>query len=74
MLVTHDVAEAVALADRVLLLDEGEVALDLAVELDRPRRRGGAKAAALEAALLDRLLRDREPERVEDRPSLFAAG
>jgi sulfonate transport system ATP-binding protein len=74
VLVTHDVAEAVALADRVVLLDEGDVVLDLAVELDRPRRRGSAKTAALEAALLDRLLRFGEPQPREDRQSLFAVG
>ncbi|WP_072805948.1 ABC transporter ATP-binding protein [Rhodococcoides yunnanense] len=37
LLVTHDVDEAVALADRVLVLDEGKIGLDLAIELDRPR-------------------------------------
>lgn len=37
LLVTHDVDEAVALADRVLVLDEGRIGLDLAIELPRPR-------------------------------------
>jgi sulfonate transport system ATP-binding protein len=64
ILVTHDVAEAIALADRVILLDDGVVALDLPVTLERPRRRGEAKAAALEAALLDRLMR-----RDDDKPT-----
>jgi sulfonate transport system ATP-binding protein len=40
LLVTHDVDEAVLLADRVVVLAEGRVALDLPVELPRPRRRG----------------------------------
>jgi sulfonate transport system ATP-binding protein len=57
VLVTHDVTEAVALADRVLLLEAGTIALDLPIDLPRPRRRGSAAAAALEARLLDRLLR-----------------
>ncbi|MBW4471713.1 MAG: ATP-binding cassette domain-containing protein [Stenomitos rutilans HA7619-LM2] len=39
LLVTHDVEEAVALADRVIMLDEGLVALDLTVNLPRPRQR-----------------------------------
>ncbi len=39
LLVTHDVDEAVVLADRVLVLDEGRIGLDLAIELDRPRDR-----------------------------------
>ncbi|WP_448953139.1 ABC transporter ATP-binding protein [Labrys neptuniae] len=38
LLITHDVAEAVALADRVIVLREGSVALDLAIDLPRPRR------------------------------------
>ncbi|MBP0457657.1 ABC transporter ATP-binding protein [Streptomyces montanisoli] len=39
LLVTHDVDEAVELADRVLVLDEGRIAVDLAVELRAPRSR-----------------------------------
>ncbi len=35
LLVTHDVSEAVAIADRVILIEEGEVGLDLLVELPR---------------------------------------
>ena len=37
LLVTHDVAEAVALADRVLVIEEGRIALDLDVDIPRPR-------------------------------------
>jgi sulfonate transport system ATP-binding protein len=56
VLVTHDVGEAVALADRVILLEGGRVSLDLAIGLPRPRRRGDAGLAAIEAQILDRLL------------------
>ena len=56
VLVTHDVAEAVALSDRVLVLRAGRVALDLSVDLPRPRPRASAEAAALEATILDALL------------------
>ena len=56
VLVTHDVSEAVALADRVILLERGRVALDVAIDLPRPRRRGDAALAAIEARILDRLL------------------
>ncbi len=38
VLITHDVAEAVALADRVVVLKEGSIALDIDVNLARPRR------------------------------------
>jgi sulfonate transport system ATP-binding protein len=40
LLVTDDVDEAVLLADRVAVLVDGRIALDQAVGLDRPRRRG----------------------------------
>ncbi|WP_151772441.1 ABC transporter ATP-binding protein [Streptomyces abyssomicinicus] len=39
LLVTHDVDEAVELADRVLVLEDGRISLDLAVGLPTPRSR-----------------------------------
>ncbi|BCP52244.1 aliphatic sulfonates import ATP-binding protein SsuB [Kaistia sp. 32K] len=39
LLVTHDVEEAVAMADRVLVLRDGRISLDLAVDIPTPRRR-----------------------------------
>jgi sulfonate transport system ATP-binding protein len=56
VLVTHDVSEAVALGDRVILIEEGRISLDLAIDLPRPRRRGDAAFAALEGKILDRLM------------------
>ncbi|WP_152224776.1 aliphatic sulfonates ABC transporter ATP-binding protein [Pseudomonas sp. SCB32] len=56
LLVTHDVSEAVAIADRVILIEDGEIGLDLPVELPRPRARGSARLAALEAEVLERVL------------------
>jgi sulfonate transport system ATP-binding protein len=56
IVVTHDVSEAVALADRILLLDEGRVAMDISVDLPRPRRRGDPAAGAIEERILGRLL------------------
>jgi len=53
VLITHDVAEAVALADRVVVLRQGEVALDQPITLPRPRRSGDPEAAALQARILD---------------------
>ena len=55
VLVTHDVQEAVALADRVLVIEDGGIALDVAVDLPRPRQRD-ARFAALEQRLLHHLL------------------
>lgn len=57
VLVTHDVQEALALADRILLIEEGRIGLDLPVTLPRPRRRGTPEFARLEGQVLDRLLR-----------------
>ncbi|MCX5334081.1 MULTISPECIES: ABC transporter ATP-binding protein [unclassified Streptomyces] len=37
LLVTHDVDEAIVLADRVLVLEEGRVRVDLAIERPHPR-------------------------------------
>jgi sulfonate transport system ATP-binding protein len=55
VLVTHDVEEAIALADRVLVLDGGRVALDLAVPMPRPRARHHAAFGELVTRVLDRL-------------------
>ena len=56
LLVTHDVSEAVATADRVILIEDGEIGLDLEVNLPRPRNRGSAYLAELEADVLNRVL------------------
>jgi sulfonate transport system ATP-binding protein len=37
LLVTHDVDEAIALADRVLVLDKGSIAAEEHIALERPR-------------------------------------
>jgi len=58
LLVTHDVSEAVALADRVVLIEDHRIALDERVALGRPRSRGQAAFAALEDRLLQRVLRE----------------
>ena len=57
LLVTHDVAEAVALADRVLLIEDHRITLDERVPLPRPRSRGHAPFAAFEDRVLQRVLR-----------------
>ncbi|MED5620251.1 ATP-binding cassette domain-containing protein [Ideonella sp. BN130291] len=67
LLVTHDVAEAVSLADRVLLIEDHQVALDEPVPIARPRSRAHAGFAALENRVLQRVLRqpEIEPQRAE---------
>lgn len=58
ILVTHDVSEAVALADRVLVIDDGRIAQDITVDIARPRQHGAADQAALEGSILRHLLGD----------------
>ena len=57
LFVTHDVGEAVALADRVIVLDEGRIALDSPSTQPRPRERGAADLAELEGRLLKAVFR-----------------
>lgn len=56
VLVTHDVSEAVHLADRVVVLDEGRIVLDLAIPHPYPRRHGNPALAELEGRLLAAIL------------------
>jgi sulfonate transport system ATP-binding protein len=54
LLVTHDVEEALLLADRALVLEDGRIVRDLAIELPRPRRHdvpaiGGYRKILLES-------------------------
>ena len=46
VLVTHDVDEALALADRVLVLGDGRIAHSAAISLPRPRHRDHPVAGA----------------------------
>ncbi|NKY40265.1 ABC transporter ATP-binding protein, partial [Cellulomonas septica] len=56
LLVTHDVDEAIVLAERVVVLDEGRISLDVPVALDDgPRDPAHPRFAALRAQLLDAL-------------------
>ncbi|MFE2247600.1 ABC transporter ATP-binding protein [Streptomyces lavendulae] len=55
LLVTHDVDEAVLLADRVLVMDEGRISCDVQVPLDRPRSAGDPGFADLRTRLLAEL-------------------
>ncbi len=52
LLVTHDVDEAVTLADRILVLDAGRIVLDRTVDLARPRRQSDSEFIALRETLL----------------------
>ncbi|WP_201317684.1 ATP-binding cassette domain-containing protein [Paenibacillus sp. EPM92] len=57
LLVTHDVTEAIKLADRIILIEDGAVALDLANPLPRPRTTADPVFSQLEKKVLDRIMR-----------------
>ncbi len=62
VLVTHDVQEAVTLADRVLLIEDGNLTMDLPVGLPHPRARDDIALISLEKQVLSRVLDVRHNE------------
>jgi len=56
LLVTHDVQEAVMLGDRVIVVEDGAIVFDAAIDLPRPRSRGSRELAALEDAILRQVM------------------
>lgn len=55
ILVTHDVSEAVQLADRIILLDQGRITQQFQVQLPRPRQKS-VQFATLEQQVLNAVL------------------
>jgi sulfonate transport system ATP-binding protein len=55
LLVTHDVDEAIALADRIIVLTDGAISLDVDVSVPKPRARGSHEFATLRRRLLAEL-------------------
>lgn len=55
LLVTHDVDEAISLADRVLVLEEGRFTEDLAIDLPTPRNYADPGFARIRTRLLEAL-------------------
>jgi sulfonate transport system ATP-binding protein len=55
LLVTHDVDEALLLANRVLVMEAGRITVDLAIDLSHPRRKSDAKFEAYRHKLLEAL-------------------
>ncbi|WP_421955429.1 ATP-binding cassette domain-containing protein [Polaromonas sp.] len=70
LLVTHDVQEAVALADRVILIEDGRIALDERIDIARPRRHDDPRFGALENRILNRVLQ----QPAHDKPDLAWPG
>lgn len=56
LLVTHDVREAIRLADRIILIEDGNLSMDLEIDYPRPRQLSDAKLAVLEEQILNRIM------------------
>ncbi|WP_174733544.1 ATP-binding cassette domain-containing protein [Bacillus sp. Y40] len=56
VLVTHDVEEAVAVADRVILIEEGKIVLNKVIALSRPRVRTHQAFSVYVEEILDRIM------------------
>jgi sulfonate transport system ATP-binding protein len=56
VLVTHDVEEAVHLADRILVIEQGRISLDLTVGLSHPRTLGSPALSEIKAQVLSQIL------------------
>ncbi|GAB1542638.1 aliphatic sulfonates ABC transporter ATP-binding protein [Scytonema sp. NUACC21] len=63
LLITHDVEEAVVLADRVVLIEDGAIAMDCRISLPRPRARGNAVFAQTVEQILHRVMVKPERDR-----------
>jgi len=57
VLVTHDVEEAVALADRVLVMEHGQFVFEQEIPLARPRARTSPLLVELKDKILRRVMR-----------------
>lgn len=55
-LITHDVEEAVTLADRIVLIEAGRVTMDTPVSLPRPRKRNNQKFLSFAEEVLERVM------------------
>jgi sulfonate transport system ATP-binding protein len=55
LMVTHDVDEAIRLADRVLILDKGRFAVDVGIDVARPRDRADPEILRYQSLFLSQL-------------------
>lgn len=63
LLVTHDVREAIRLADRIVLIEDGKIAMDIKVNAPRPRHMSENKLTLLEEEILDRIINGENKKR-----------
>ena len=72
LLVTHDVEEAVTLADRVIVIEAGKITLNLPIPLPRPRDTASVQVAELKLQILNRIL-DRQRSQASPQSELAQA-
>ena len=70
VLVTHDVSEAVTTAQRVVMLDKGQVKLDLEVSAAYPRSTTQANIATLERQILAAIMQPDRPIETKARQAI----
>ncbi|WP_180320522.1 hypothetical protein [Shouchella patagoniensis] len=58
MLVAHDVREAVKLADRIILIEDGEITLDLENKVSSPRDVTDERMVELEKQVVSRIFEE----------------
>lgn len=56
LLVTHDVREAIRLADRIILIEDGRIAENIKIDAPRPRHFSENNLASLEEQILARIM------------------
>ncbi|WP_110953961.1 ABC transporter ATP-binding protein [Anaerosinus massiliensis] len=71
VLVTHDVGEAVYLADRVVLIEDGEISLDKKITLARPRVKDN-NFAYFERFILNKVMKYEDDLAVEPTDQIYA--
>lgn len=56
LLVTHDVSEAVRLADRIILIEDGKITFNFKIDAPRPRKLTNPELIKIEEKILNRLM------------------
>lgn len=71
LLVTHDVSEAVRLADRIILIEDGSIAFDEKINAPRPRKLTNPELIEIEEKILNRLMYGEQEEESVVEPAPF---
>lgn len=59
LLVTHDVREAIRLADRIILIQDGNISMDIRIDAPRPRQFTDNNLTFLEEEVLQRIMQEK---------------